>query len=161
MSIFSATPKAMDVMKSFPPPVVPCEFNCTHKFNSSASDPTSSTSQESVQERKTLSASDRGKILGEEALPTPKKSVFDYMSKGDKDRVLSSSKKITPKPSSVASGSSANSSAIVSAQDLSSKVWSGHSSFKPFAKNPAKQARYEEFLNMGKGEQVSQQIKER
>ena len=160
LSIFSATPKAMDGMKTFPPPVVPRDFNGTHKFVNPTSE--SKPSEEVQQKRKTLTASDRGEMLGEEPLPTPKKSVFEYLSKEDKERVLASAKNITPKPSNTASSTSATSTATVSVQqDWSSKFWSGHSSFKPFAKDVAKQARYEEFLKARQGEQVPEQMNDR
>ena len=158
LSIFTATPNAMDAMKSFPPPVVPRDFNCTHTF-SIATMVTAPKSEENNQIRKALTASDRGEMLGEEPIPTPKKSVFEYMSKGDKERILLSSKEVVPKTSSlppmaVGSGSSASVS-------LSSRIWSGHSSFKPFAKDAAKQARYEEFLKTQRGEQVFQKLIDR
>lgn len=157
MSIFTATPKAMDAMKPFPPPVVPRDFNCTHKFVNSTTEPRPS--EESQQKRKTLTASDRGEMLGEEPLPTPKKSVFEYLSKEDKERVLSSSKNVAPKPSRTTSSTSEKPSVTDSVQKgWSSKFWSGHSNFKPFAKDSAKQARYEEFLKIRQGEQVSGQV---
>ena len=150
----------MDGMKTFPPPVVPRDFNCTHKFDNSTSE--SKPSGEAQQTRKTLTASERGEMLGEEPLPTPKKSVFEYLSKEDKERVLASAKNITHKPSSTASSTSANSSASVSVQQgWSSKFWSGHSNFKPFAEDAAKQARYEAFLKTRQAEQVPEQPNDR
>ena len=161
LSIFTATPKAMDVMKEFPPPVVPRDFNSTHTFPNSKTD-SNPPLEDAHQKRKALTASDRGEMLGEEPLPTPKKSVFDYMSEEDKARVLKSSKDIAAKPASTASKTAVNSSSIASAQQgWSSKFWSGHSSFKPFAKDSAKQARYEEFLKVQRGEQASQKLSDR
>ena len=160
LSIFTATPKAMDAMKPFPPPVVPRGFDCTHKFADSSTE--SKSSEETVQKRKILTASDRGEMLGEEPLPAPQKSVFEYLSEEDKKRVLSVSKdKATKPPSTVAStpmGSLANDS---TQKSWSSSRWSGHSSFKPFMKDSAKQARYEEFLKLRQGGQASQQVQDR
>lgn len=149
MSIFTTTAKPMDSMKSFPPPVVPCDFDGNHKFDNLTSP------HEASQEGKTLTAADRGEMLGEEPLPTPKKSVFEYMSKEDKERVMLSSKSLTPKPASTASVTSAYSSTTVSTpRKWSSNVHFGSSSFKPFTKDPAKQARYEQFLKARNTEQA-------
>jgi len=158
LSIFTATSKAMDAMKSFPPPVVPRDFNCTHAF-SSATMVTAPKSEENNQIRKSLTASDRGEMLGEEPIPTPKKSVFEFVSKEDKERILLSSKKVVPTTSS--SPPTAVSSVSSASFSSSSRIWSGHSSFKPFAKDAAKQARYEEFLKTQRGEQVSQKLIDR
>lgn len=157
LSIFSATPKATDAMKSFPPPVVPRDFNCTHTFSSATT--VTAPKSENNQIRKALTASDRGEILGEEPIPTPKKSVFEFVSKEDKERILLSSKEVVPKASS--SPTTAVSSVSSASVNLSSRIWSGHSSFKPFAKDAAKQARYEEFLKTQRGEQVSQKVIDR
>lgn len=160
MSIFTATPKAMDAMKTFPPPVVPRGFDCTHKFADSITEPKSP--EEAVQKRKILTASDRGEMLGEEPLPAPQKSVFEYLSEEDKKRVLSVSKDKITKPSSTMLAAAVSSSASDSAQkSWSSSRWTSHSSFKPFMKDSAKQARYEEFLKLRQGGQASQQVNER
>ena len=158
LSIFTATPKATDAMKSFPPPVVPRDFNCTHTF-SDVTTVTAPKSEENNQIRKSLTASDRGEMLGEEPIPTPKKSVFEFMSKEDKERILLSSKEVVPKASS--SPPTAVSSVSSASVNLSSRTWSGHSSFKPFAKDAAKQARYDEFLKTQRREQVSQKLIDR
>ena len=145
----------MDSIKSFPPPAVPRDFDGNHKFDNLTSP------KEASQEGKTLTAADRGAMLGEEPLPTPKKSVFDYMSKEDKERVMSS-KLVTPKPVSTASATSTYSSATVSApRKWSSNVHFGSNSFKPFTKDPAKQARYEEFLKARNTEQTCESSNDR
>lgn len=151
LSIFTATVKAMDSVKTFPPPVVPRGFICNHKLENLTFSPKSS------EEGQALTVADRQEMLGEEPLPTPKKSVFDYMSKEDKERVMLSSKDITSKIASKASATASRSLTTVSApRGWTSKVHSGHSSFKPFAKDPAKQARYESFLSTRNGEEVCQ-----
>ena len=158
MSIFTATPKAMDAMRPFPPPVVPRGFDCTHKFANSITE--SRFSEETTQNRKILTASDRGEMLGEEPLPAPQKSVFEYLSEEDKKRVLSVSKPSKPSstmPSTVTGSLPSDSSQ----KSWSSSRWSSHSSFKPFVKDSAKQARYEEFLKLGPGGQASQQVHDR
>ena len=153
----------MDAMKTFPPPVVPRSFDCTHKFSDdSKTEPKSS--KEATPKRKILTASDRGEMLGEEPLPAPPKSVFEYLSEDDKKRVLSASKDKTAavKNSSTMQSEVMSSSASDSRRDSRfSSRWSGHSSFKPFAKDSAKQARYEEFLKLSQGEKLSEQVNER
>ena len=160
MSVFTATPKAMDAMKPFPPPVVPRSFDCTHKFDDPKTEPKSS--DEAAPKKKILTASDRGEMLGEEPLPAPQKSVFEFLSEEDKKRMLSVSKDKTVKPSSTMPSAAVSSSASDSRQSSwSSNRWFGHSSFKPFVKDSAKQARYEEFLKLNQGEKASQQTSER
>ena len=160
LSIFTAAPKAMDAMKPFPPPVVPRGFDCTHKFADSITE--SKSSEETVQKRKILTASDRGQMLGEEPLPAPQKSVFEYLSEEDKERVLSVSKEKPTKPPSTMASTVIGSVATDSTQkSWSSSRWSGHSNFKPFMKDSAKQARYEEFLKLRQGGQASQQVPDR
>ena len=162
LSIFTNKPKAIDAMKTFPPPVVPRSFDCTHKFDASITGQKSS--EEVSHKKKALTATDRGEMLGEEPLPAPQKSVFEYVSEEDKKRVLSASKGVISKPSSKTLSSRASSTARDSIQKSSSSTrwtWAGHSSFKPFLKDPAKQARYEEFLKLRQGEQVSPQVRER
>ena len=147
-------------MKLFPPPVVPRGFDCTHKFADSVSE--SKPSEEAVQKRKILTASDRGEMLGEEPLPAPQKSVFEYLSEEDKKRVLSVSKDKATKPSNTMPSAAVGSLAGDSTQkSWSASRWGGHSSFKPFIKDSAKQARYEEFLKLREGRQASQQVHER
>ena len=148
----------MDAMKPFPPPVVPRSFDCTHKFTDSITE--SKSSEETVQKRKVLTASDRGEMLGEEPLPVPQKSVFEYLSEEDKKRVLTVSK--ATKPSSTMPSTAAGSLASDSTQkSWSPSQWGAHSSFKPFMKDSAKQARYEEFLKLREGRQASQQVPDR
>jgi len=153
----------MDAMKPFPPPVVPQGFDCTHKFSDSITE--SKSSEETVQKRKVLTASDRGEMLGEEPLPAPQKSVFEYLSEEDKKRVLTVSKDKATKPSSTLSTMSSTAAGSL-ASDSTQKSWSpsqwgAHSSFKPFMKDSAKQARYEEFLKLREGKQASQQVPDR
>ena len=80
----------MDAMKPFPPPVLPRGFDCIHKFSDCITE--SNSSEGAARNRKNLTASDRGEMLGEEPLPAPQKSVFEYLSEEDKKRVLSVSK---------------------------------------------------------------------
>jgi len=150
----------MDAMKPFPPPVVPRGFDCTHKFADSITE--SKSPEEAARNKKILTASDRGKMLGEESLPAPQKSVFEYLSEEDKKRVLSVSKDKATKPSSTMPSTVMVSLANDSTQkSWSSSRWSDHSSFKPFVKDSAKQARYEEFLRLGPGGQASQKVPDR
>ena len=159
MSIFTTKPKAMDAFKTFPPPVVPRNFDCTHKFDDSKT--VQKSSDEGLNRKKVLTAMDRGEMLGEEPLPAPQKSVFEYLSEEDKKRVLSASMSEISKPSSKIPSEGGSSAVNDSSQKSASSSrwsWSGHSSFKPFVKDPAKQARYEEFLKSKKGEEVSPQV---
>ena len=150
----------MDAMKPFPPPVLPRGFDCTHKFSDCITE--SNSSEEAARNRKNLTASDRGEMLGEEPLPAPQKSVFEYLSEEDKKRVLSVSKERGTKLSSAMPSTVTGSFSSDSRQkSWSSSRWSSHSSFKPFMKDSAKQARYEEFLGLGPGGQASQQVHDR
>ncbi|KAJ7315466.1 G patch domain-containing protein 1 [Desmophyllum pertusum] len=111
-------------------------FNCTHKFDDSKLEQKST--EDAPQKRKILTATDRGEMLGEEPLSCASK---------DKKRVQSVSKDVAAKPSSAMPSAPTSSSARDLVQkSWSSTHWAGHSSFKPFAKDSAKQARYEEFF---------------
>ena len=157
LSIFTAQPRAADCVKTFPPPVVPRNFNCTHKFEDVTTEVISS--EDNDRKRNALTASDRGEMLGEQPLPLPKKSVFEYISEQDKGRLLSASKDQTVKSSTAAPSHSGSFSAILSGQRCQrSTVWSGHSNFKPFAKDSSKQARYEEYLKTRQGRQSSDMV---
>ncbi|PFX18747.1 G patch domain-containing protein 1 [Stylophora pistillata] len=157
LSIFTTRPKATDALKTFSPPVVPRHFDCTHKFDDSKTGQKSS--EEGLNKKKVLTATERGEMLGEEPLPAPKKSVFEFLSEEDKKRVLSASKSEISKPSGKIPSKEASSSRNDFSQKSASTFrWSGHSSFKPFVKDPTKQARYEEFLKGKQGEQASPQL---
>ena len=122
-------------------------------------------------------------MLGEVPLPTPKKSVFDYVSEEDKARLQSvkaqkaqgsSRSTCTPLPSikgtlSPASGTSVtgeSSKTLAASVSSNENSWSslfatGSSSFKPFAKDPAKQGRYEAYLRLKKGEKPTLELQGR
>ncbi|KAG7094176.1 hypothetical protein E1B28_007785 [Marasmius oreades] len=95
-----------------------------------------------------MSAEERGNLLGETPLPSAPKSVFDYMSQKDRERL----KNIA---AGIASGSSLPSSGSASAStptsiripsitpDVASAALRG---FQPFTTDPKKQARYTLYL---------------
>lgn len=86
-----------------------------------------------------LTSDTRGKLLGEQQLQKTTKSVFDLMSIEDKERIASTTKTLQTNSPVVKNYSQqcSNARAI---------------SFKPFAKDTAKQARYESFLKSRNGE---------
>ncbi|XP_032236902.2 G patch domain-containing protein 1 [Nematostella vectensis] len=141
LSLFSAAKKAAPARKFYPPPVIPRDYHPFRKPDESEKPQKENSSVTLNQKSTRLTAEERGKILGEEALPTPKKSVFDYISKEDQSRIKSSK---DAKEKTVTSNNSSESS-MLSRAIPTVKLTSG--SFKPFAKDPAKQERYERFLS--------------
>ena len=77
----------------------------------------------------------RGTLLGEQPLQKTTKSVFDLMSKDDRERIASTKKTLQSNYPSGKIRHSSNFRAV---------------GFQPFAKDPAKQARYESFLESRK-----------
>ena len=148
----------------YPPPKVPPNFSPFHVFLTAGP----AFSQHKVPGKPSnLSAEQRMSILGEQALPGPKTSVFDYLKEEDKARLL---------------GLQANSSAADSSQPnvgntyvktdnlkprppphnnqntpaalvppppkgMSSKIAKSPGMFRPFEKDPAKEERYHRYLD--------------
>ncbi|KAI0050988.1 hypothetical protein FA95DRAFT_1631093 [Auriscalpium vulgare] len=97
--------------------------------------------------RSKLTASERGSILGETALPREQRSVFDYLSKADRDRIQQAASSLhapaappTPAP---APAPEPTFSIPYTAPHIASAALRG---FMPFPSDPAKQARYIAYL---------------
>jgi hypothetical protein len=85
-----------------------------------------------------LTSEARGKLLGEQPLQKTTKSVFDLMSKDDRERITSTKKTLqtnSPLVKNYLTQRCSNVRAV---------------GFQPFAKDPAKQARYDSFLESRK-----------
>lgn len=152
LSIFCKASKPPPARKHYPPPVVPRDFKPFHKTDETTqpkqpfSGPPINQGQkrqEANQTSKRLTAKERGEALGEVPLPTPKKSIFDYIAEEDKTRLKESKEK--------ANTSQQRSSKSLENNDLDRRFTSRGplttSGFKPFAKEPEKQARYEIYLS--------------
>ena len=85
-----------------------------------------------------LSSEARGKLLGEQPLQKKTKSVFDFLSKDDKDRIASTKRTLQTNPPIVKNHFTQQCSYVRAI------------GFQPFPKDPAKQARYDSFLNSRK-----------
>lgn len=141
----------------YPPPIVPRDFTPGHKTTRSTQQPTSHPQHKSKSVK--LTAKERGEALGETPVPKPKKSVFDYIAEEDRSRLKEVKDRGSCRQSSRWSEGSEKKSAIDGSK-AASTFGGGHSSgvsggsrttyqssgFKPFAKDPEKQARYELFL---------------
>ncbi|NXA77394.1 GPTC1 protein, partial [Thryothorus ludovicianus] len=168
---FSLASKASDPIKIYPPPSLPRNYKPVHYFRpviaagsqnchlqkaleESAgkleSDPTQ-------QSRHALSAAQRREQLGETELKGPAPSIMEYLSEKDRERLKevkrASEQQMKAKIVSQESPRSRFQSA--SPEDAAHK-WrtllegqlanAGSSDFKPFAKHPEKQKRYENFV---------------
>lgn len=153
LSNFSPASRPRPANKVFPPPSIPRGYQ---PFLSVKESNERKPNQAETQKHSSLhlTSSERGKLLGEEPLPKPIKSVFEYMSKSDKDRLEFMN-------SSRVARSSVGKTTISTEPLLSQKVsFIGPSGFQPFAKDPAKQARYESFLESRKSGKVANLPKE-
>uniref|UniRef100_A0A8C3H5K9 G-patch domain containing 1 n=1 Tax=Chrysemys picta bellii TaxID=8478 RepID=A0A8C3H5K9_CHRPI len=106
------------------------------------------------QNRHTLNASQRRELLGETALKGPSPSVLEYLSGKDKERIKEAKQAAEQQmKTQTLPQQSLN---ISSASDGVNHKWQmalggqlatpGSSDFKPFAKNPEKQKRYEDYV---------------
>ncbi|KAI9458144.1 hypothetical protein BJY52DRAFT_437826 [Lactarius psammicola] len=102
--------------------------------------------QEAAFRRQKLTADERGAILGEEPLPSTR-SVFDYLSKEDRERIEHAAASLQPSaPDSTPppiEAPSAPSSLPYTAPHIATAALKG---FMPFANDLAKQARYVAYL---------------
>lgn len=118
LSSFSKSTKQKPANKVFLPPTIPRGYQ-PFLYVKEQSD----IKVDNIEISSKLSSGERGKILGEQPLKKTPKSVLDFLSENDRERI-----------SSVKEKTKVNSLAFVS------------TGFKPFAKDPAKQERYERFL---------------
>ncbi|KAF9565923.1 DUF1604-domain-containing protein [Agrocybe pediades] len=94
--------------------------------------------------RSKMSADQRGVILGETPLPAAPRSVFDYMSQKDKERIKSITSGLK---SGASTASSKPAGPSISVTKLEPHVaQAALNGFQPFTNNPAQQARYTAYL---------------
>nr|XP_008512273.1 PREDICTED: G patch domain-containing protein 1 [Equus przewalskii]XP_014588667.2 G patch domain-containing protein 1 [Equus caballus] len=177
---FSLASKPLSSKKIYPPPELPRDYRPVHYFRPvvAASSENSHLLQvlsesagkpmhdPGTHSRHQLNASKRGELLGETPIKGSATSVLEFLSQKDKERIKEMKQATDLKAAQVKARSLAQHASGSRAQPLPADV--GHcswhvalsggtattraSSFKPFAKDPEKQKRYEEFLvNMKRG----------
>ncbi|CAO2625765.1 G patch domain-containing protein 1 [Lemmus lemmus] len=178
---FSLASKPLSSKKIYPPPQLPRDYRPVHYFrpvvaptsdNAHLLQVLSESSGKAGQDtgthsRHQLNASKRGELLGEMPVQGSATSVLEFLTQKDKERIKEMKQATDLKAAQAKARSLAQSASISRAQastpDLTSSPWhlapgSGTattraSNFKPFAKEPEKQRRYEEFLvHMKKGQ---------
>ncbi|NXH20371.1 GPTC1 protein, partial [Bucco capensis] len=168
---FSLASKSSTPSKIYPPPDLPRNYRPVHYFRPviaaesenchlrKALEESTGKLQSNVtqQSRHVLNASQRREQLGETALKGPSTSVLEYLSEKDRERLKevkqASEQQIKGK---TLPQQSRNSRFQPASQDDASNKWqmllggqladAGSSDFKPFARNPEKQKRYESFV---------------
>ncbi|XP_019391388.1 PREDICTED: G patch domain-containing protein 1 [Crocodylus porosus] len=177
---FSIASKSAVPSKTYPPPDLPRGYRPVHYFRpvitaSSENSPLLKALVESTgklesdtaqQSRHMLNASQRRDLLGESALKGPAPSVLEYLSEKDRERIKeakqASEQQLKTKPLPQQSVHSRFQSAC---RESAHQKWqmalgeqlatAGSSDFKPFAKNPEKQKRYENYVeSLKKGQKV-------
>ncbi|XP_004439839.1 PREDICTED: G patch domain-containing protein 1 [Ceratotherium simum simum] len=178
---FSLASKPLSSKKIYPPPELPRDYRPVHYFrpvvaatsenshllqvlSESAGKPMHDPGTHS---RHQLNASKRGELLGETPIQGSATSVLEFLSQKDKERIKEMKQATDLKAAELKARSLAQNASGSRAQPPSPDV--GHcsrgmalsggtattraSNFKPFAKDPEKQKRYEEFLvNMKRGQ---------
>ncbi|XP_010847240.1 PREDICTED: G patch domain-containing protein 1 isoform X2 [Bison bison bison] len=178
---FSLASKPLSSKKIYPPPELPRDYRPVHYFrpvvaatsenshllqvlSESAGKPTN---DRGTRSRHQLNACKRGELLGETPIQGAPTSVLEFLSQKDKERLKEVKQATDLKAAQLRARSLAQSASGSRPQPLSPDV--GHcswhmalsggmastrtSNFKPFAKDPEKQKRYEEFLaNMKRGQ---------
>ncbi|NXN92515.1 GPTC1 protein, partial [Rhinopomastus cyanomelas] len=177
---FSLASKSSTPCKVYPPPDLPRSYRPVHYFRpviapgnenphlrkaleESTGKLESGTTQHS---RHALNASQRREQLGETGLKGPSPSVLEYLSEKDRER-LKEAKQASEQQmkARMLPQQPQNSRFQPAAPDDASQKWqmllagqladAGSSDFKPFARNPEKQKRYESFVNsLKQGEKV-------
>ncbi|NXA06795.1 GPTC1 protein, partial [Sapayoa aenigma] len=167
---FSLASKPSTPVKIYPPPALPRNYRPVHYFRpvraaGSENSPLQKALEESTgklrsdpahQGRHSLDAAQRRELLGETGLKGPVPSVLEYLSEKDGERLKevkqASEQQVKAK---IVAQQSQNRFQPASPEDASHK-WqmllgrqlesAGSSDFKPFARNPEKQKRYENFV---------------
>ncbi|KAI0322782.1 hypothetical protein OF83DRAFT_1048649 [Amylostereum chailletii] len=98
--------------------------------------------------RNHLTAADRGSILGETPLPSAPRSIFDYMTQKDRERIQNAAKSLhaptpTPLPTAPSAPSESPSSLPFTPPNIAEAALRG---FMPFPTDPVKQSRYIAYL---------------
>ncbi|NXE99065.1 GPTC1 protein, partial [Menura novaehollandiae] len=168
---FSLASKSSAPIKIYPPPNLPRNYRPVHYFRpviaagnenyhlqkaleesigKLESDPTQ-------QSRHALNAAQRREQLGETGLKGPTPSVLEYLSEKDRERLKEVKQAAEQQmKAKIVSQQSRNSRFQPASPDDASHKWqmllgvqlanAGSSDFRPFAKNPEKQKRYENFV---------------
>ncbi|NWH71216.1 GPTC1 protein, partial [Piaya cayana] len=168
---FSLASKSSAPSKIYPPPDLPRNYRPVHYFRPVVAAGNDSFqlqkaleestgrlgSDASQQSRHALNASQRGERLGEAALKGPAPSVLEYLSEKDRERLKEVKQASEEQMKARMLAQQAQSSRLqpASPEDASRK-WqmllgaqlanASPSDFKPFARNPEKQRRYESFV---------------
>ncbi|XP_054245503.1 G patch domain-containing protein 1 isoform X2 [Indicator indicator] len=177
---FSLASKSSTPSKTYPPPDLPRSYRPVHYFRpviaaGSQSYHLQKALEESTgklesdvtqQSRHTLNASQRRERLGETGLKGPAPSVLEYLSDKDRERLKEVRQASEQQMKAKALPQQAQTSRFqpASLEDAAHK-WqmllgeqlanAGSSDFKPFARNPEKQRRYESFVkSIKQGEKV-------
>ncbi|XP_009076852.1 PREDICTED: G patch domain-containing protein 1, partial [Acanthisitta chloris] len=162
---FSLASKSSDPVKVYPPPHLPRNYRPVHYFRPVLAAGNESSCLQKALEGSTgklesdqlgrhgLSAVQRRERLGEAALKGPCPSVLEYLSAKDRERLREVKQAAEQQ---VRAQQSQGSRPQPAPPEDSSHKWqlllegqsagAGSSDFKPFAKNPEKQARYENFV---------------
>lgn len=178
---FSLASKPLSSKKTYPPPELPKDYRPVHYFrpvvaatseNSHLLQVLSESSGKSTHDpgthsRHQLNASKRGALLGETPTQGSATSVLEFLSQKDKERIQEMKQATDLKAAQLqartlaqnASSSRPQASSPDMAHCSWHTAWSGGTAttragtFKPFAKDPEKQKRYEEFVvNMKRGQ---------
>ncbi|XP_055992204.1 G patch domain-containing protein 1 isoform X2 [Sorex fumeus] len=179
---FSLASKPLSSKKTYPPPDLPKDFRPVHYFrpvvaatmeNSHLRQVLSESTGKAApgpgtQSRHQLNASKRGELLGETPAHASTTSVLEFLTQKDKERIQEMKQAADLKIAQVKAQRLAQYAARGRLQSPSADpalgpwhtAWGGGgassataSSFKPFAKDPEKQKRYEEFLAKAKSGQ--------
>ncbi|XP_009874265.1 PREDICTED: G patch domain-containing protein 1, partial [Apaloderma vittatum] len=177
---FSLASKSSTPSKVYPPPDLPRNYRPVHYFRpviavgsensclqKALEESTGKLESDTAQQgRHALNASQRREQLGETSLKGPAPSVLEYLSEKDRERLKqvkqASEQQLKAK---VLPQQSQNSRFQEASRDDASHKWqmllrdqlanAGSSDFKPFARNPEKQRRYESFVkSLKQGEKV-------
>ncbi|NWH84257.1 GPTC1 protein, partial [Aegithalos caudatus] len=168
---FSLASKPSDPIKIYPPPVLPRNYRAVHYFRPVIAAGTENCHIQKVLEesagklgsdatqpsRHALDAAQRREQLGEPELKGPAPSILEYLSEKDRERLKevkqASEQQMKAK---IVSQQSRNSRFQSASPEDATHKWqlqlgaqlgnAGSSDFKPFAKNPEKQKRYENFV---------------
>ncbi|XP_072823364.1 G patch domain-containing protein 1 isoform X3 [Vicugna pacos] len=178
---FSLASKPLSSKKIYPPPELPRDYRPVHYFrpvvaatseNSHLLQVLSESAGKPVHDHGThsrhqLNASKRGELLGETPTQGATTSVLEFLSQKDKERLKEMKQATELKAAQLKARSLAQSASSSrpqpSAPDVGHHSWhmvlsagtaaTRASDFKPFAKDPEKQKRYEAFLvNMKRGQ---------
>ncbi|CAB4003376.1 G patch domain-containing 1 [Paramuricea clavata] len=132
LSLFAKASKPKPANKAFPPPSIPGGYQPFIDVKETYDVKKDETSMAQ------LTSEARGKLLGEQPLQKTTKSVFDLMSKDDRERITSTKKTLQTNSPLVKNSLTQQCSNVRAV------------GFQPFAKDPAKQARYDSFLESRK-----------